>query len=345
MITYIYERDLAVLPFLIAPIAFTNDEAALVLGPRELATDKNRLLGVLYGRIERDKFTLPVIAQFFVFNHKILITNTIQTTIPDSQSGRQGLKLTYGALVDRRLAFQRPMICTRIFQLFHEYFRTAFGASTNLEGAGSVVKHFQQVKSELISEDAADAFLDRFAEEFRPSLKSGLSFANRFAVAIKALAKNKELFEPLANIEDAETFWRTVDVGAVYRLPTPESTEDGAAIRERTMNAGKTVPEGFRAYEDGKHRRYQLLFTLNGGAFAVAKLLAGKDASYVLGSLTLRQLAIGMILFTFVMSTDIFLFGRKMRETYLPDAFAWPGKLVLILIGTIICVGWGLVAR
>lgn len=124
-----------------------------------------------------------------------------------------------------------------------------------------------------------------------------------------------------------------------------EVNEDDSANRERTMNAEKTVPESFKAYEDGKHRRYQLLFTVNGGAFAVAKLFVGKDALYVLGSLSLRQLAIGMFLFTVVMSTDIFLFGEKMRKTYLPDAFAWQGKLVLILIGTIICVGWGLVAQ
>ena len=111
------------------------------------------------------------------------------------------------------------------------------------------------------------------------------------------------------------------------------------------MNAEKTVPASFSTYEEGKHRRYQLLFTVNGGAFAVAKLFVGKDASMVLGSLTLRQLAIGMFLFTVVMSTDIFLFGKKMRDTYSLDAFHWQGKLVLILIGLIICAGWGLVAR
>ena len=118
-------------------------------------------------------------------------------------------------------------------------------------------------------------------------------------------------------------------------------------VDETTLFAGaeKTVPESFKAYEDGKHRRYQLLFTVNGGAFAVAKLFVGKDASNVLGSLTLRQLAIAMVLFTVVMSTDIFMFGKKMRDTYLPDAFSWQGKLVLILLGLIICVGWGLVAR
>jgi hypothetical protein len=81
-----------------------------------------------------------------------------------------------------------------------------------------------------------------------------------------------------------------------------------------------------------------------GGAFAVAKLFADDKAAAVLGNLTLRQLSFGMILFTIVMITDIFMFGEKMRTTFLPDAFGWQGKTVLILIGFLICAGWFLVA-
>jgi hypothetical protein len=114
------------------------------------------------------------------------------------------------------------------------------------------------------------------------------------------------------------------------------------------MAEEKKVPdsfdaETFKAYEDGKHRRYELLFAVNGGAFAVAKFLVGKDAAVVLGSLTLRQLSIGMVLFTAFMTADIFAFGQKMRR-YLPGAFTWEGKTVLILMGSLICAGWVSVA-
>jgi hypothetical protein len=111
------------------------------------------------------------------------------------------------------------------------------------------------------------------------------------------------------------------------------------------MEEERKVPESFKTYEDGKHRRYQLLFAVNGGAFSVAKLFADKNAAVVLGSLTLSQLSIGMFLFTGLMTADIFMFGDKMRRVYLPDAFGWQGKTVLILIGSIICAGWILVAR
>jgi hypothetical protein len=109
------------------------------------------------------------------------------------------------------------------------------------------------------------------------------------------------------------------------------------------MRDKPTIAESFKIYEDGKHRRYGLLFAVNGGAFAVAKLFTDPTAMTLLGDLTLRQVAIGMIIFTILMTADIFMFGTKMRETYLSDAFTTPGKVVLLLIGFLICAGWFLV--
>jgi len=100
-------------------------------------------------------------------------------------------------------------------------------------------------------------------------------------------------------------------------------------------------------YEDGKHRRYSLLFAVNGGAFAVAKILVGADCQppCVLGHLTLPELSWGMILFTIVMVVDIYAFGDKMRNQteFSLDVFKRPGKMVLVSIGLIICAGWFLV--
>lgn len=104
----------------------------------------------------------------------------------------------------------------------------------------------------------------------------------------------------------------------------------------------KPVPESFRYYEEGKHRRYSLLFAVNGGAFAVAKMFAENAA--LPGHLTITELSWGMIVFTVTMTWDIFVFGEKMRTTYLPSAFGLPGKAVLLVIGTLICAGWFLVA-
>lgn len=42
------------------------------------------------------------------------------------------------------------------------------------------------------------------------------------------------------------------------------------------MSEEKNVLESFRAYEDGKHRRYSLLFAVNGGALAMSQSFSRK---------------------------------------------------------------------
>ena len=103
----------------------------------------------------------------------------------------------------------------------------------------------------------------------------------------------------------------------------------------------------FERYETGKHRRYALLFTVNGGAFAIVSLLVQaltKDGELpaldqIAGQLTLRHLAVGMAIFTIVMAVDIWFFGQKMRKQD-KELFAPIGKLVLISISALIVVGW-----
>jgi hypothetical protein len=105
------------------------------------------------------------------------------------------------------------------------------------------------------------------------------------------------------------------------------------------------LKDAFDLYENGKHRRYSLLFSVNGGAFAIAKLFMGQPekADHVLGALTLRQLSFGMAVFTAIMVWDIWAFGIKMRRSYLKGAFGREGKVVLLSLGALLCLGWLLV--
>jgi hypothetical protein len=101
-------------------------------------------------------------------------------------------------------------------------------------------------------------------------------------------------------------------------------------------------------YEDGKDRRYKLLFAVNGGAFAIAKIMV--DASHpnqALGKLSLTELSVGMAIFTAVMTYDIYCFGQKMRKQLQAlrcekhvGMFSREGKTVLLLIGLLIVLGW-----
>jgi hypothetical protein len=91
----------------------------------------------------------------------------------------------------------------------------------------------------------------------------------------------------------------------------------------------------------------ELLFAVNGGAFAIAKLLGEKKLD--LGKLHFPQVAAGMILFTFVMVFDIYTFGTKWhslakeiddRRNY--QIFGPQGRVVLIAIGLLLCIAWAL---
>ena len=103
----------------------------------------------------------------------------------------------------------------------------------------------------------------------------------------------------------------------------------------------------FSAYEDGKHRRYTLLFSVNGGAFAIPQLLSkcAPNQDWTVGHLNLHHLAWGMCVFTLLMIFDIYTFGDKMsklqeKQNAPPEIFQDAGKLVLLSIGALICGGW-----
>ena len=105
-----------------------------------------------------------------------------------------------------------------------------------------------------------------------------------------------------------------------------------------------SIKDAYTLYGSGKKRRYSLLFSVNGGAFAIFKLLTRSDNN-VLSDLSLAHLAIGMGIFTLLMVWDIYAFGEKMHDRYLgEEVFGPEGKAVLLLLGLLIVSGWFLVA-
>jgi hypothetical protein len=112
---------------------------------------------------------------------------------------------------------------------------------------------------------------------------------------------------------------------------------------EAKTAVGMTTAEVIKAYEDGKARRYALLFAVNGGAFAIAKALAGtqKEPGPVVGALKLWHLAVGMGLYTTAMVVDIDAFGLTMRGIK-DDLFGYVGVWVLVLLGALLVAGWAL---
>lgn len=89
------------------------------------------------------------------------------------------------------------------------------------------------------------------------------------------------------------------------------------------LDTNKDVLDRLGAYIDGKMKRYNLLFAVNGGAYAIARL------NPLPGALTVSAIADGAIIFTAVMAVDIWLWGQTMRDQFVGSiAFTPPGKAI-----------------
>lgn len=103
---------------------------------------------------------------------------------------------------------------------------------------------------------------------------------------------------------------------------------------------------GMNTYIDGKMKRYSLLFSVNGGAFLIGKLFTEENTRGVLGGLTPQALAVGAILYTFLMWRDVYLFGDMMKREFFDGklVFQRPGILILHALCSLIIIGWLLAA-
>lgn len=105
----------------------------------------------------------------------------------------------------------------------------------------------------------------------------------------------------------------------------------------------------FRFYEEGKARRYNILFAVNTAVFGILKIVPNSKLG-VLSGRDAGQFAFGMALFTLVIGFDLWMFGIKMRKAGDPGAplheglFAIPGRLVLVMLCGLMAGGWLAVA-
>jgi len=120
--------------------------------------------------------------------------------------------------------------------------------------------------------------------------------------------------------------------------------ERTAAHSEQPLPS-KAHPElTFERYESGKKRRYELMFAVNGAAYALA-IWAAKSAAGVIdlriGGLSATHIGWGMAGFNLLMCLDIYAFGRG----FSPYFFHLPGRLVIIGLSALTMIGWLLAGK
>ena len=111
--------------------------------------------------------------------------------------------------------------------------------------------------------------------------------------------------------------------------------------------------DAYNTYQDGKMKRYTLLFSINGGAYAIVTwaaehLAAAQEIAREVSLKTILPVvvAIAASLFTALMFVDVWLFGRMMSKVGTGDDlvyFGRHGQAVLILIVCTLLGGWAAV--
>jgi hypothetical protein len=142
----------------------------------------------------------------------------------------------------------------------------------------------------------------------------------------------------------------TIEFGQPTRRPgrVPLPTDDGEqnvsaynaaefTVGALTSSKGKGPvfkKDVVEAYEQGKHRRYGLLFSVNGGALAIGKLAftAPTAERIVFGGLEVWMLGVVLGFFSALMTFDIWMFGKRMQKLD-KGLFGLPGKIVLLSVG------------
>ncbi|MFH0988859.1 MAG: hypothetical protein V1799_02465 [bacterium] len=213
--TTIYSKKLLVSPFIVLPTAVTNEEAKMVLGPTWISEYSNDLINAIHNTIDRNGITCPLIAQSFTFRRKLLICNTIKSSVPDHYSKRIGLMFTYGAIIENETLLRFSDITRTIWLIYQDFFRSQFNTIANFEGIDKVVEIFQQRDSstnDKFSSDIIIDFLNKFECAFSLLDKTKPHFANRVYFAFSPCRKLlRQRAKPCLTFQDADIFWLTFD--------------------------------------------------------------------------------------------------------------------------------------
>lgn len=127
-----------------------------------------------------------------------------------------------------------------------------------------------------------------------------------------------------------------------WRLSEEIPVRPGARSAEKSDPSFKDAME---LYENGKQRRYGLLFSVNGGAFAILTFLVRDVQGVARGGrfLIVWSVSLGLAAITVVLAYDIFRFGVAMRELFAeqhlrPEPFEKPGKAVVALLAILLAI-------
>jgi hypothetical protein len=132
---------------------------------------------------------------------------------PDRVSGRYGLKLSVGAILEKNIFFSHPAVTLTAFSLIERFCAQFLSAELADKGAEKIVLDLQEEVVDLdVKIKGLATLLEWFEGEFcltayeRPGLKRSISFLRRYRLLL-----SEPRLKPIRNIEEVAIYWRYID--------------------------------------------------------------------------------------------------------------------------------------
>jgi len=204
---------LNVSPFMICPIAFTNQEATMIIGSTELKKQANAIVRRIVSFAEG--YICPLIGVAYWNNNKLIVAHVIFSDMLDSRTRRGGLLVIYGGQIELKNFFYHKNVCERFFDQYHIFISEQFKAEANLEGIDKIIEKYQEniPQEEILDNDNLREFYRQIESKYYLKRKHRLFWKIQTPFQwVKHKIFSVQEIRPFVEIQDTKVFWKELDI-------------------------------------------------------------------------------------------------------------------------------------
>lgn len=154
LLLYYPEENNPILPFIVAP--FFEQQDTLIVAPQGLAQEHDKFLNQLYITSPN---SVPANVYIRVFNYEsyLVVMVMFSSNLREQDSNREGLVLTLGALIERRIFGHNYLPISNYFNIYLTTFSNLFESDLFNIGVDEIItkindeKHHPEVKKNLMT--------------------------------------------------------------------------------------------------------------------------------------------------------------------------------------------------
>jgi len=164
-----YRTKLLVAPFIAAPNDLIRTQSGLIYSSSELAEHESDVINQLGQRIDQEKPNLSVVTELLWLRGNVIAVTTVKTSTPEKFSGRPGLRLSFGAVINPKVFLRSSSPFVRAFEIIKTYFELEFGAPFSNQKAEDIIEKGQSgsmSNDDIFHEERLQTMRDEFENEF-----------------------------------------------------------------------------------------------------------------------------------------------------------------------------------